>query len=592
MKQKMKQWLGTLLSIALILGLMPGMSLTALADAPEGIEVLNEDFSVGIPSTWSISQGTYRFEAKDGYVWADPSKGLYEGDAFCYSPAVDLSKAATAKLIFKYKKPHYSDLDGSDDLYVYYITNGTYNELWNDISFDGKEEWTQVTIELPSGAFKEGVQIAFKAINWKDLGAFFDDVSIYYKKSITATAENTVVPYDGEAHGITVSVIEPSSGATVMYGTAEGVYNQTSSPTITNVADSPLTVYYKITADNYADKTGLATVTINKGNPTIIAPTAKTLTYNGQAQALVNAGSTKDGTLYYALTTESKAPTDESLYTTSIPTGTNAGTYYVWYKAVGDGEHSDSESACITVTIEDNKNTGNSGTIEPVVDQKGNTPKAEVEGLDEELATNVMTDDEKNKVKIDASTGFYSGLKISQKNGKIKVSWDKGEDASKYAVYAAYCGNKFASKPVKTTKSTSATFKKINGKKIDFSKNLKIYVTAYDASGKKIGNTVSAHFAGKNNKKYKNPKAVKLTTTALTIEVGKSAKVKASVKMESGKKIALNDAHCAKLRYKTTNKKIATVDKNGNVTGVAAGTCEVYVYSKNGLAKKCTITVK
>ncbi|SEM57514.1 hypothetical protein SAMN04487770_14814, partial [Butyrivibrio sp. ob235] len=262
MKQKMKQWLGALLSIAMILGLMPGMSLTALADAPEGIEVLNEDFSVGIPSTWSISQGTYRFEAKDGYVWADPSKGDYEGDAFCYSPAVDLSKAATAKLIFKYKKPYYSDLDGSDDLYVYYITNGTYNELWNDISFDGKEEWTQVTIELPSGAFKEGVQIAFKAINCKDLGAFFDDVSIYYKKSITATAENTVVPYDGEAHGITVSVIEPSSGATVMYGTAEGVYNQTSSPT--------------------------------------------------------------------------------------------------------------------------NKNTGNSGTIEPVVDQKGNTPKAEVEGLDEE----------------------------------------------------------------------------------------------------------------------------------------------------------------------------------------------------------------
>ena len=176
-----KRFLGFLLSLALVLGLMPGMSLTALADAPEGIEVLNEDFSVGIPSTWSISQGTYRFEAKDGYVWADPSKDSYKDDAFCYSPAVDLSKAATAKLIFKYKKPHYSDLDGSDDLYVYYITNGTYNELWSDYNEDGKEEWTQVTIELPSGAFKEGVQIAFKAKNYKDLGSFFDDVSIYYK---------------------------------------------------------------------------------------------------------------------------------------------------------------------------------------------------------------------------------------------------------------------------------------------------------------------------------------------------------------------------------------------------------------------------
>lgn len=183
-----KRFLGFLLSLALVLGLMPGMSLTALADAPEGIEVLNEDFRVGIPSTWSISQGTYRFEAKDGYVWANPSNGVEKNEAFCYSPAVDLSKAATAKLIFKYKKPQKSHWDdegnhdfGSDDLYVYYITNGTYNELWSDYNADGKKEWTQVTIELPSGAFKEGVQIAFKAINWKDLGAFFDDVSIYYK---------------------------------------------------------------------------------------------------------------------------------------------------------------------------------------------------------------------------------------------------------------------------------------------------------------------------------------------------------------------------------------------------------------------------
>ena len=154
MKMKVKRLFDILLSLALVLGLMPGMSLTALADAPEGIEVLNEDFSVGIPSTWSISQGTYRFEAKDGYVWADPSNGSYEEDAFCYSPAVDLSKAATAKLIFKYKRPYNLDLDGSDDLYVYYITNGTYNELWSDDNPDGIEEWTQVTIELPSGAFK------------------------------------------------------------------------------------------------------------------------------------------------------------------------------------------------------------------------------------------------------------------------------------------------------------------------------------------------------------------------------------------------------------------------------------------------------
>ena len=53
------------------------------------------------------------------------------------------------------------------------------------------------------------------------------------------------------------------------------------------------------------------------------APKAKTLINNGQE--LVTDGEASGGTLYYAVTTEDKAPA-ESLYTTSIPTGTNAGT--------------------------------------------------------------------------------------------------------------------------------------------------------------------------------------------------------------------------------------------------------------------------
>ena len=91
--------------------------------------------------------------------------------------------------------------------------------------------------------------------------------------------------------------------------------------------------------------------TITKGTPTVTKPTPKTLTYNGQEQELVNAGSTNDGTLLYAVTTENKAPTDASLYATSIPTATDVGTYYVWYKVVGDTNHNDIAPQCIPVTI-------------------------------------------------------------------------------------------------------------------------------------------------------------------------------------------------------------------------------------------------
>ena len=84
------------------------------------------------------------------------------------------------------------------------------------------------------------------------------------------------------------------------------------------------------------------------------APTAKTLTYTGSAQALVTAGEATGGTMYYAVTTENTAPTDDNLYTTSIPTKTEAGTYFVWYKAVGDDSHNDSAAACVTVSIQSN----------------------------------------------------------------------------------------------------------------------------------------------------------------------------------------------------------------------------------------------
>ena len=77
-------------------------------------------------------------------------------------------------------------------------------------------------------------------------------------------------------------------------------------------------------------------------------PTAKTLTFNGKAQELVSAGEVTGGTLQYAIG-NADAPTES--YTTSIPTGINAGDYYVWYKALGDDVHKDTEAVKVTVSI-------------------------------------------------------------------------------------------------------------------------------------------------------------------------------------------------------------------------------------------------
>ena len=102
-------------------------------------------------------------------------------------------------------------------------------------------------------------------------------------------------------------------------------------------------------------------VLVNKGQTAsvTVAPEARTLTYTGFARSLVTAGEAEGGTMYYALTTTAAAP-DASAYSETIPTAASAGTYYVWYKAVGDVSHADTQPASVMVTISGDDSTGGS----------------------------------------------------------------------------------------------------------------------------------------------------------------------------------------------------------------------------------------
>ncbi len=86
-----------------------------------------------------------------------------------------------------------------------------------------------------------------------------------------------------------------------------------------------------------------ATLTIEKADGSLTAPTAAELTYNGQRQALLLAGLTATGTLEYKL--------DGGEYGTAIPEATAAGTYTVFYRVVGDKNHKDVAEQQLTVTI-------------------------------------------------------------------------------------------------------------------------------------------------------------------------------------------------------------------------------------------------
>lgn len=98
-------------------------------------------------------------------------------------------------------------------------------------------------------------------------------------------------------------------------------------------------------------------VTVEKLQSTVTtAPTAiENLTTNGSAQALLDTSNAaaENGTLYYALGTDDEtAPT--SGWSATAPTGTDQGTYHVWYKSVGNNGYADTEPVCVTVKMASN----------------------------------------------------------------------------------------------------------------------------------------------------------------------------------------------------------------------------------------------
>ena len=151
------------------------------------------------------------------------------------------------------------------------------------------------------------------------------------------------ISYDGDgtfSYAVTTSNTKPSSGWTTA----------TSGTTIQSTAATAQTYYVWLKSTqgtNYLAEDGSS----NKGSKAIGKATVNvttepayvtsTLTYNGttntngSAQTLVqnNGVCSTGGTFYYYVSTSSTAPTSfsTSSWSTTRPTGTNAGNYYVWY---------------------------------------------------------------------------------------------------------------------------------------------------------------------------------------------------------------------------------------------------------------------
>lgn len=186
--------------------------------------------------------------------------------------------------------------------------------------------------------------------------------------------------------------------------------------------------------------------------------------------------------------------------------------------------------------------------------------------------------------------------KFSITTGKtIKVTWGKVAKADGYEVYMAYCKKEKYTvvKSVKAAKTLSVTINKLNKKAVNQKDNVKCYVVAYKkVDGKKvtIGKSITGHAVGKKNTTVTDVKKIQIKKSAYSLKKGKTAKIKATI-VKKNNKLPLF-GHTAKFRYDTSNKKVATVSKDGKITAKEKGTCYVYIYAVNGCAKKVKVTVK
>ena len=201
-------------------------------------------------------------------------------------------------------------------------------------------------------------------------------------------------------------------------------------------------------------------LTVNKAEPSVTAPAAVMgLIYTGEAQKLLTAGSADGGTMQYALGADDTSAPVEG-WRKAVPAATEVGTYYAWYRVVGDANHLDMDPACITVTIADQQKTDITGAKIIVRDREYTgeaiTPKLAVKfsGKKLKVGTDYTVSFRNNREIGTASvtvtgTGDYTGKakasfkiipkKISLtgvKAGKksLTVCWKPGEGIDGYEI--------------------------------------------------------------------------------------------------------------------------------------------------------------
>ena len=149
-----------------------------------------------------------------------------------------------------------------------------------------------------------------------------------------------------------------ASPATVAYSSADpAIATVDANGVVTALAAGTTTITASVAqVDYWLPASASYKVTVSPNAPATIttAPVATTGDIAvGSTTALVTAGVADGGTMMYQATATNAKPTTTDGFSATVPTAAAlaAGTYYVWYYAKGDAEHSDSEIAATAIEV-------------------------------------------------------------------------------------------------------------------------------------------------------------------------------------------------------------------------------------------------
>ncbi len=362
---------------------------------------------------------------------------------------IDFDGNVTVPLTFTQK----SD-DGpnpSDYVFNFKSVNPNYG-----IGIDGNE------LKLDTAAPKPTISLTPVDIK----GQYGYDIRVPLSVEVTTVGNSEIIGYQWYKN-----TTDSNIGGTPIAGATESKYR------IPDGFDVGEYYYYCIVKTRSTDKnvfrqdpSNVGTLIVSKGDARYTTDVAAKngLTEEKTTQELVNPGATNYGEIQYALgENDTTAPTTG--WSTSIPTGTNAGFYHVWYKVAGTTNYNGIDPKCVNVMINYKPGTYPSipvtpGKIKNITSSKDAYQESNIYNTiienEDELATLLnITDEEKaqgvnvwfdvvdttdstldaDKAIIDAAKGNYqvgnyltinvykkvgngfSYSKVKETNGKVKM---------------------------------------------------------------------------------------------------------------------------------------------------------------------------